>query len=54
MKSVSAKNLSGDYHRRWAKNVRETYRSILRDPRSSPAQRAAAKKKLEMASSRNR
>lgn len=47
MKSVSAKDLTGDVHRRWAQQRRELYRSLLRDPRASEATKAQAKKKIE-------
>jgi hypothetical protein len=52
MKSVSAKNLDGDARSRWVKNRREVYRSVLRDPRSTDAQKATAKEKLKTATPR--
>ena len=47
MPALSAKNLQGDQHRRWAKNRKEMYRGVLRDPRVSPVMKARAKKKLD-------
>jgi len=52
MKSVSAKSLSGEARHRWVKNRREVYRSVLRDPRSTDVQKAAAKEKLGAAAAR--
>lgn len=52
MKSVSARNLNGDARNRWVKNRREVYRAVLRDPRSTDAQKASAKEKLKAATPR--
>ncbi len=47
MPVISAKNLKGVERRRWSQNRREIYRSVLRDPRSSQAQKAQARKKID-------
>lgn len=47
MRSVSAMDLLGDQHRRFTKNRREIYRSVLRDPRATEQAKAQAREKLE-------
>jgi len=47
MRHLSAKDLSGDQRKRWAKSVKNTYRKVLRDPSASEATKIQARKKLE-------
>lgn len=46
MRHISIRDLTGTQRKRWADSRKQAYRKVLRDPGSSPAQKADARRKL--------